>query len=340
MTTARLVAAAGIAGIAGIVATAVASQEITLKVTHTYPANHYLIEHGFQVLLDQVERETEGQIKFEVYPAGQLGRDHLGNLDSGMAHLAFMSPSVESAALVLSTVGELPGAYSTACEGAGIVSALMEEGGMVDREELSERGIRFLYAAVFPQYTLFSGPKPFTSIDDISGMKVRAGGAAISKSFRLLGAVPIQIPGGEMYDSLKRGIVDAAFWPEVAVPAYDLQEVMSSAIVGTDLGGATNFVGINKATWDGLSDEHRQIFTEAAAAAQKNFCEWIEGASQEVLDNMVEENGLELTVLTDEQRGTLQEKLASVRSDWAAEMEAAGKPGTEVLEAWEAARSR
>lgn len=321
------------------ITTAAAAQEVTLKVTHTYPANHYLIEHGLQILMDRVTQGTDGQVKFEVYPAGQLGRDHLGNLSSGLAHIALMSPSAESNALVLSTVGELPGAYSTACEGSALTAALMQDGGVLDTNELSGRGIHFLYAASLSQYPVFSGPKPFNSIEDLAGMKIRAGGAAISKSFRLLDAVPIQIPGSEMFDSLKRGTVDGAFFPAVGVPTYNLEEVMSSAITGTDMGGATNFVGISAAAWDGLSDEQKQIFTEAAAEAQEKFCAWIDEASDDVIDNMVNEHGMELTVLTDEQRIALLEHLAPVREEWVAEMEAARKDGRAVLDAWEAART-
>lgn len=318
-------------------ATAATSQEMTLKLAHTYPANHYLVEHGINVMIKDIEEKTNGQIKFEVYPAAQLGRDNVGNLNSGLTDVAYLAQSVESTNLALSTGPELPGVYGTACEGADLVSSMMKEGGILDTEELAPKGIHFLYVSTFPPYTIFSGPNnTIDSVDDLNGIKIRAGGAAITKSFRLLGAVPVQIPGGELYDSLKRGVVDSAFWPPVAIPAYDLEDVMTSALARTSIGGTAPFVGIRTEVWNGLSDQNKQIFTDAGALAQKTFCEWIDGETQQVMDGMVKDHGLKVTTLSDEEFAALQEKLSSVREDWAAEMQSAGKNGQAVLDAMNA----
>lgn len=332
--TARLFTTVAVSAI--LASTAAVAQEKTLRLAHNYPANHYLVEHGMAIFMEEIERETDGAIKFEVYPAGQLGRDNIGNLASGLTEIAYMAQSVESTALVLSTATELPGVYQDACEGGEIAASLMREDGLIGSTELAERGIHWLYTSAFAHYDIFSGPTPLNSFDDLVGMKVRGGGAAINKALREIGAVPIQVPGGELYDALQRGILDAAFWPTVAIPTYDLQNVMASAISGTNLGGTAPFLGMSVAAWNDLTEEQQQIFMDAGVVAQQHFCEWIETATQEVMDSMVNDHGMKLITLTDEEYAELQETLAPVRNDWAAEMEAAGRPGNAVLEAMDA----
>ena len=62
--------------------------------------------------------------------------------------------------------------------------------------------------------------KEIKTVDDLKGLKMRIGGfagAVLSK----LGAVPQQIPGGDIYPALEKGTIDAAEW----VGPYDDQKL-------------------------------------------------------------------------------------------------------------------
>ena len=61
--------------------------------------------------------------------------------------------------------------------------------------------------------------KPLQSIADMKGLKFRVGGFA-GKVVERLGGVPQNIPGGEIYQALEKGTIDAAEW---SVP-YDDQK--------------------------------------------------------------------------------------------------------------------
>ncbi|MFL6659658.1 MAG: TRAP transporter substrate-binding protein [Massilia sp.] len=53
--------------------------------------------------------------------------------------------------------------------------------------------------------------KPVKSVADIKGMKIRIAGLA-GKVMERMGAVPMQIPGADVYPALEKGTIDAAEW--------------------------------------------------------------------------------------------------------------------------------
>lgn len=61
--------------------------------------------------------------------------------------------------------------------------------------------------------------KEITSIDDLKGLKIRIPGFA-GKVIASVGAVPTNIPAGELYQSLERGTIDALEW---VGPGLDLR---------------------------------------------------------------------------------------------------------------------
>jgi TRAP-type mannitol/chloroaromatic compound transport system substrate-binding protein len=50
--------------------------------------------------------------------------------------------------------------------------------------------------------------KPLKSVKDIKGLKIRLGTTALNAIFSKMGAAPVFLPGGEIYESAKRGVID------------------------------------------------------------------------------------------------------------------------------------
>ena len=63
--------------------------------------------------------------------------------------------------------------------------------------------------------------KEVKTIADFKGLKMRLGGGLIGDVMTKLGAVPQSIPGGEIYQALEKGTIDAAEW----VGPYDDQKL-------------------------------------------------------------------------------------------------------------------
>ena len=110
--------------------------------------------------------------------------------------------------------------------------------------------------------------KEIKSLDDMKGLKFRVGGFAGKVTGRL-GAVSQNIPGGEIYQALEKGTIDAAEW----VGPYDDQKLGFNKVApfyhypGWWEGGPQLDLFINQKAYDALSAEYKAIVESAAAFA-------------------------------------------------------------------------
>ncbi|MDO8774102.1 MAG: TRAP transporter substrate-binding protein [Burkholderiaceae bacterium] len=110
--------------------------------------------------------------------------------------------------------------------------------------------------------------KEIKSVKDMKGLKMRIGGFG-GKVLERMGSVPQNIPGGEIYQALEKGTIDAAEW----VGPYDDQKLGFNKVApfyyypGWWEGGPQLDVFINNKAYDGLSAENKAIVEAAAAYA-------------------------------------------------------------------------
>jgi TRAP-type mannitol/chloroaromatic compound transport system substrate-binding protein len=110
--------------------------------------------------------------------------------------------------------------------------------------------------------------KEIKSVKDFEGLKFRVGGFG-GRVLAKLGAVPQNIPAGEIYQALEKGTIDAAEW----IGPYDdlklgLHKVAQHYYYPAWWEGSTQFsLYINDKQWNGLSAEYKAIIEQASRAA-------------------------------------------------------------------------
>lgn len=110
--------------------------------------------------------------------------------------------------------------------------------------------------------------KEIKTVADMKGLKFRVGGFAGKVTARL-GTVSQNIPGGEIYQALEKGTIDAAEW----VGPYDDQKLGFNKVApiyhypGWWEGGPQLDLYVNQKAYDGLSAEYKAIIESAAAYA-------------------------------------------------------------------------
>jgi TRAP-type mannitol/chloroaromatic compound transport system substrate-binding protein len=102
----------------------------------------------------------------------------------------------------------------------------------------------------------------------MKGLKFRIGGFA-GKVIERMGGVPQNIPGGEIYQALEKGTIDAAEW----VGPYDDEKLGFNKVApnyaypGWWEGGPQVDLFINRKAYDSLSAEYKAIVEAASAFA-------------------------------------------------------------------------
>jgi TRAP-type mannitol/chloroaromatic compound transport system substrate-binding protein len=130
--------------------------------------------------------------------------------------------------------------------------------------------------------------KEIKSMADFKGIKFRCGGFA-GKVVERIGGVPQNIPGGEIYQALEKGTIDAAEW----VGPYDDQKLgfqkvaKNYAYPGWWEGGPQLDLHINTKAWEALSAENKAIVEAAAAFAHVDMQAKYDGKNAAALKTLV-----------------------------------------------------
>ncbi len=110
--------------------------------------------------------------------------------------------------------------------------------------------------------------KEISGVKDLKGLKFRIGGFA-GKVLERLGGVPQNIPGGEIYQALEKGTIDAAEW----IGPYDDQKLGFNKVApfyyypGWWEGGLQLDLYVNNKAYDALNAEQKAIVEAASAFA-------------------------------------------------------------------------
>ncbi len=108
--------------------------------------------------------------------------------------------------------------------------------------------------------------KPLKSLADLKGYKIRLGNAALNDIFARMGATPVFLPGGEVYEAAQRGVIDGFEYVTPSVNwAMGFQEVtkymyLSPTRAATD----AQALFVNQKVWDKLPADLKAIVEMAA----------------------------------------------------------------------------
>ncbi|HEX6959936.1 MAG TPA: TRAP transporter substrate-binding protein DctP [Ferrovibrio sp.] len=311
------------------------AQEQKLRVADSLPVGHFFAEHGTKFWMAEVERLTKGKVKFEYYPAEQLGKakDMLTLTQTGVADVGYVVPSYVSEKMPLSAVAELPGSFATGCAGTLAYYKLATGDGVLAKKEFAPNHVRMIFTLVLPPYQLFTNKAKLDSYKDIQGLKLRTAGGAMDATARAFGGVPVRMAAPEIYESLSRGTIDGMLLPYASVISYDLASLSKSATTGENFGSAVLTYVISEAKWKKLSPDIQAAIARAGEAATKNACETTDRDVKTDIAK-IREKGAHMASFPDSEREAVKTISAGIAQEWAQGLDKRGKPGSEVLAAY------
>lgn len=319
-----------------IACTTAAAQDgkVVLRVADHFPATgHPTVEGATRYWMEQVARQSGQQVEFQYYPSEQLGKskDMLSLAQSGVADVTAVLPSIVSDKMPLSTVAELPGSFSSACAGTLAYSKLAQHG-ILAKEEFAPNGVRVIFSSLLSPYQLLT-KKKFSTLKDLEGLKIRtAGGAKDLAAVRVKG-VPVRMAAPEVYESLSRGTIDAIVWPLNGLTTYNLQNLVRYSTVEENFGNVVINYVMSEARFKKLPDKVQSIMLSVGDEATRRACALVDSSAAGTVESL-KRMGITMVVLTPADRAELQALMKTVGLDWAEGLDKRGKPGSEVLKAF------
>lgn len=130
--------------------------------------------------------------------------------------------------------------------------------------------------------------KPIKSVKDMKGLKMRISNLAGEVAARL-GVVPQSLPGGELYQALEKGTIDAVEW----VGPYDDQKLGFYKVAKNYVypawweGGPELELYVNSKAWESLSPEYKAMLECAAATAHTDMLAKYDAKNPKALKELV-----------------------------------------------------
>ena len=246
------------AAVALFAAAPVAAEE--LRFAHFVPPAHTLTASTIEPLQAAV---AASGLPIRVYPGGELGAGPLEQyvrVLQGVADIVWGLQGYNSSQFQRTMISELPGALNPGQSGYDAIWRAYDAGQLAN--EFPGTVPLALWTSE-PNVIIMRGRNVRTPAD-LAGLKIRVSGSAAAAVVEALGATPVQMPAGEIYNALQTGLIDGLITGASAIGDFRLDEVADSYTLGAPMGHISFYVVMNQARYEGLSAEHRAAIDSIA----------------------------------------------------------------------------
>ncbi|MCX2861865.1 TRAP transporter substrate-binding protein [Paucibacter sp. PLA-PC-4] len=282
------------AGLAGVLAAGTApafvqaQANIRWRLASSFPKSLDTIYGGAEVFAKQVSDMTGGKFQISVHSGGEL-MPAFGVVDGVQNGTVEMAHTVPYYFFGKDETFAIGGAIPFGLNSRQMTAWMYEGNGLKLMREF------------YRNYNIINFPggntgaqmagwyrKEIKSTADLKGLKFRVGGFA-GKVIERMGGVPQNIPGGELYQALEKGTIDAAEW----VGPYDDQKLGFHKVApfyyypGWWEGGPQIDFFINNKAYDALSPEYKAIIEAASSHAHVDMQAKYDGRNPGALRQLV-----------------------------------------------------
>lgn len=303
MKTKTLLAMA--AALAASVASASAA-EVELKLSSMFPPGHFVHTLIMNPWAEALAEKTGGRVNVTLSAAGSALGDATRQFDqarAGVVDLAIGIPGIPRGRHPRTALVELPFVVPD----SGVATcALMAA---VDDLAPDFPGTKVIYLTSTEPSAVHLN-REAKGLEDLSGLRVRTPGPAITSLLEHYGATPVGLPPTQIYENAERKVIDGNVMPWGPVGAFKLYEVFDTHI-DAKINPVGMYMVMNQAKYDSLPDDIKAAFEETNAEwfTPANWGKWWSDTDQTAID-AAKERGNTIVEIDEETRGKWREDLS------------------------------
>ncbi len=237
-----------------------ADTPIKLKFANYFPPTHKN-STLFAEFSQEINKKSGGKVDISYYPGGTLltapkmaAGVVTGIADIGLAHFAYSRgrfPVMEAI--------ELPLGFPSAWVGAGVANEFYEKFKPKEMDQFHP----LAFCASTPN-VIGTLTKPVRTLEDLKGLKIRGTGR-IGDIVKALGATPMPIEMVDLYEALRRGVLDGNLGSAEQLEGFKIGELLKYVTASWKTGGCFGFyVMMSKHKWDALPPDMQKLFTDVS----------------------------------------------------------------------------
>ncbi len=311
-----------------------AQSTVTLKF-HTFMAPQssvWLTMH--KPWMEKVTRESGGRIRFEGYPAMQLGGTAVQLYDQardGVVDIVWTLPGYTAGRFPRTEAFELPFMMTSAEATSRACWEYLESHAADEFKETQVLALHTHGPGVF-----HTRDKAIRSVGDVRGMKLRGPSRQVTKMLGYLGAIPVGMPLPAIPDALSKGTIDGCVLPWEVVPSVKVQELTRFHSDFDPAGGAlytaTFVMAMNKARYNGLPADLRKVIDANAGLATSGWLGRMQQANDPAGRKAAEARGNTVYTIPPAEAQEFRRKARLVEAEWIEDLNRRGLDGRQLLD--------
>lgn len=316
-------AIATIAASATLVFTPLAAQATELRAGHFIGSDRSLYRQIFAEWIEAMNQGGEAPVTIgQVVGPESIARDQWCNaVSSGLVDLVVIGQSYCNNLVPI----------SEGLNAQTLPPSVLRENGAYDflREIYAENANAYFlgqygWGGAFQIFT----DEPVATLEDLDGLRMRST-QTLRRFYDSLGVEGQMMGLGDTYTALERGVIDGFALPYNLISPMSLHELTTHAIE-TGVFNPALLVIVNLDTWNGMSDEEQAYLTEMAIRLEDEFDADFRERNAAMGDEMVEEFGIEMVTLSEEESARLQD--LAIEGVWEGILEVAPEDGARLRE--------
>ena len=229
--------------------------------------------NGVKILVEEIEKHTNGQVKVQVYWGGSLlkAKEILNGIKDGIVDMGFINPNYYPKQMMVSGAFAIfPRGPSKFHNMSKFYFKCFDEIPEI-REELKSLKLKPIHVNTVLSPSVVS-TKPFTKFEDFKGKRIRAASRWWLAQLKASGAVPVSVPWGDCYMALQTGTIDAVYTNLDGEHRTKLDEVAPHVYTCKELWvGVPYFYSVNIDKWNRLPKDIQAQLMAAGESASKRF---------------------------------------------------------------------
>ena len=265
------------------------------KMVTTWPKNFPGLGTGAEFLAETINEMSNGRLNIKVYGAGEIvpALEIFDAVTGGTAEMGHGSAYYWK--------GKNPALqfFSTVPFGMTVneMNACLYHGGGMELWQRAYKPFGLVPMAAGNTMVQMGGwfNKEINSVEDLQGLKMRIPGLG-GEVLRLAGGTPVNIPGGDLFVSLQKGVIDATEW---VGPYNDLAFGLHKAAKyyyspGWHEPGTTLECFINEEAYKRLPGDLQSIVQNAARVANQNMMLEYVARNNDALETLINEHKVDV----------------------------------------------
>lgn len=201
-----------------------AEDRIELKVTTYVPPTHGFVVDVLEPWVRELEKRTGGTLSGRVFagnsPFGKT-ENQADQVRQGVTDVGWGLNGIPRGRLPRSSIMELPFVAPTADAASRAMWAMLP--GMLAEDY---RGFKVLALHCHNPGLFHTRDRKLETIFDVKGLRMRAPNPPTQELLQYLGAAPVGMPPGQVYENLEKGVIDGTVFPWDAIKGFRLEGLL------------------------------------------------------------------------------------------------------------------